>query len=421
VSNRHLPVRPDLTQLKHQAKDLLRAIKRGDAEAIADFREQVPGKADPSTATLSDAQLALARSYGVASWPRLVAACQVVDAIWVDDLERLRELIAKRPALLHEMARGTGSCNWGPPMSYAANLGRDNIIKMLRALGAKDVRHAAGRAALQGHIGTARMLYEMAGSPPAPKDAVMGPCEALNPEGLAFVLDIGGGISDHTGDWRAPIALLLETYSRNPKGKHRCLEIMVEHGVTLPDTAPMAVHRGRLDLLERHLRADPDLLGRTFSHAEFFPPDLGCGQDGSLAFVGTPLGGATLLHMCIEYGELAIAEWLLDRGMDVNVRAATGADGFGGYTPLFSAVVSYTWYVRSKYARPKPDRDRLAELIITRGADPNARASIRNRIHSDIVHEYRDVTPFEYGDRFHDQDLVSKPAMGLIARRQGRS
>ena len=72
MSNRHLPVRPDLTQLKHQAKDLLRAIKRGDAEAIADFREQVSGRADPSTATLSDAQLALARSYGVASWPRLV-------------------------------------------------------------------------------------------------------------------------------------------------------------------------------------------------------------------------------------------------------------------------------------------------------------------------------------------------------------
>jgi hypothetical protein len=29
------------------------------------------------------------------------------------------------------------------------------------------------------------------------------------------------------------------------------------------------------------------------------------------------------------------------------------------------------------------------------------------------------VTPFEYGERFHDQDLVSTPAMGLIAQRQG--
>ena len=414
MSNRHLPVRPDLTQLKHQAKDLLRAIKRGDADALAELRERIPGHADPSTARLSDAQLALARSYGVASWPRLVAACHVVDAIWADDLERLRELIVKRPALLHEMARGTSSCNWGPPMSYAANLGRDHMIKMLRELGAKDVRHAAGRAALQGHVGTARLLYEMAGSPPAPGDAVMGPCEALNPEGLAFVLSIGAEIRDRTGDWRAPIALLLETYSRNPQGKHRCLEIMVEHGITLPDTPPMAVHRGRLDLLERHLLGDPNLLRRTFSHAELFPTDLGCAPDGSLAFVGTPLGGTTLLHMCVEYGEFEIAEWLVDRGMDVNVRAATDADGFGGYTPLFSAVVSYTWYVRSKYARPKPDRDRLAELIVTRGADTNVRASIRNRIHRDVVHEYRDVTALEYGRRFHDQDLVSIPAMRMI-------
>ena len=67
MSTRHLPVRPDLTQLKHQAKDLLRAIKQGDAEAIADLRAHTPGESDPSTTTLADAQLALARSYGVAS------------------------------------------------------------------------------------------------------------------------------------------------------------------------------------------------------------------------------------------------------------------------------------------------------------------------------------------------------------------
>ncbi|MGH8983026.1 MAG: hypothetical protein ACRDY6_04015 [Acidimicrobiia bacterium] len=30
-----LPARPDLDQLRHQAKDLLRAAKRGDAEAVA--------------------------------------------------------------------------------------------------------------------------------------------------------------------------------------------------------------------------------------------------------------------------------------------------------------------------------------------------------------------------------------------------
>ena len=38
----------------------------------------------------------------------------------------------------------------------------------------------------------------------------------------------------------------------------------------------MAVHRGRIDLLEDHLRRNPDLLTRTFSHQEIYPPALGC-------------------------------------------------------------------------------------------------------------------------------------------------
>jgi hypothetical protein len=44
--------------------------------------------------------------------------------------------------------------NWGPPLSYAANLGRDRIIRMLRELGATDLEHAIDRAVLQGRIGT---------------------------------------------------------------------------------------------------------------------------------------------------------------------------------------------------------------------------------------------------------------------------
>src|SRR5262245_66448700 len=108
----------------------------------------------------------------------------------------------------------------------------------------------------------------MAGRPPVPKAAVMGPCEALNVDGLAFVLELGAPISDQTGDWRAPIAMLLTTYSRNPAGKHRCLEIMLQHGIDLPDTPPMSVHRGRLDLREAHFRSGANLTSRTFSYAD---------------------------------------------------------------------------------------------------------------------------------------------------------
>ena len=60
---RRLPVRPDLEQLQRQAKELLRAIHAGDANAIAELREHHPESIDPSAAKLADAQLVLARSY----------------------------------------------------------------------------------------------------------------------------------------------------------------------------------------------------------------------------------------------------------------------------------------------------------------------------------------------------------------------
>src|SRR5689334_5531112 len=128
--SRHIPVRPNLEQLKHQAKDLLRDIRRGDPTALAMFQEHHPEKIAAEHARLADAQLVTARSYGIASWPRLVQACKITDAIWRDNANAVRELVRKHPALLHEMARGTETCNWGPPMSYAANLGRDRIISM---------------------------------------------------------------------------------------------------------------------------------------------------------------------------------------------------------------------------------------------------------------------------------------------------
>ena len=102
-----------------------------------------------------------------------------------------------------------------------------------------------------------------------------------------------------------------------------------------PDTPTMALHRGRIDLLEKHLRRDPKLLSRTFSHREIYPAEMGCGEAIG-ATVGTPLGGSTLLHMCADYDEMEIARWLLDNGMDVNARSAVGATGFGGYTALFA-------------------------------------------------------------------------------------
>jgi len=409
MAARHFPVRPDLDQLKHQAKDLLRAVRRGDPSAAAELVEHHPGRIKPGAVKLAEAQLALARSYGLPSWPRLVLACRMIDAIWRDDAGAVRELVTKHPRLLHENARGVEKCNWGPPMSYAANLGRERIIAMLRELGADDLQSAFDRACLQGQLGTARQLYTLGARPAL--DSVMGPAETLSGSGMKFLLDLGAVIGDEHGDRLAPVAMLLETYCRNPEGKHQCLELFAELGIELPDTPPLALHRGRIDLLEEHLKRDPRLLGRTFTHEEIYPPELGCHDDRSLALHGTPLGGTTLLHLAVDYDEIGIARWLLERGADANAKAEVDADGFGGHTPLFGCVVSQPYRVRQR------TDDAFARLLLDHGADPKPRASLRKRLRfvdDESLHEYRDVTPLTWGERFHDQSWVSKPVMRLI-------
>ena len=62
-----LPARPDLDQLRRQARELYRAALGGDARALRRLR-QVSG-----TVALSAAQLAIARAYGFPSWPQLKA------------------------------------------------------------------------------------------------------------------------------------------------------------------------------------------------------------------------------------------------------------------------------------------------------------------------------------------------------------
>ena len=413
--DRHFPVRPNLEQLKHQAKDLLRAIRQSEPSALAELKKHHPKAITPEKARLADAQLVLARSYGLPSWPRMATACRMTDAIWRGDIDAVRELVLKDPRLLHDDARGLPS-NWGPPMSYAANIGQDKIIHMLRELGGADLQHAFDRACLQGKLETARQLYAMGARPEA--DAVMGPCETLSDTGLAFLLELGAPLTGKNGDRLAPVALLLQTYSRYPEGKHRCLEIMAEQGIALPDTPPMALHRGRIDLLENHLRREPQLLSRTFSHQEIYSPELGCHADESLALHGTPLAGTTLLHISVDYDEVEIMRWLIAHGADVNAKAAVDAEGFGGHTPLFGCVVSQSYRCGRQH-----DGD-LTRVLLDHGADPNARASLRKRLRftkDDRMHEYRDVTPLAWGERFQDQDWVNRAAMHLISERGGHN
>jgi hypothetical protein len=418
---RRLPVRPDQKQLQRQAKELLRAIHAGDANAIAELGDHHPESINPSAAKLADAQLVLARTYQASSWTRLVHAVQLAEAIWCDDPETIRTLVTRNPALLHEDVLIRTDSNWGPPMTYAANLGRDRIIRLLHSHGAKDLESAAGRAALQGKADTVRMIYELAGRPSLEKRSLAGPAYTLSVEGTAVLFTLGARIVGPEGVDGNTMEHLLGTDSRNPPAKHRILEMYVEHGFEPPDTPVMALHRGRLDLIEAHLARDPDLLRRTFDIADVFPLAPACARDPYTA-QGTPVHGTTLLHLAAYFDELEIAEWLLDRGMDPDARAAIDANGFGGYTVLFSTVVSqHNFWVN--YGKGQPDEARFTRLLLDRGADPNVRASLRARLEEGHgggpLREYRDVTPRAWGEQYDAKIFVSRESLRLIEARGG--
>ena len=103
---RTLRDRPDLAQIKRQAKELLKAYAAGEADAATEVNAHYRG-ASPASFALHDAQLVLARSYGFLSWPKLkafvdgVTVRRLCDAVREGDLDGVKAMLAVRPELVH--------------------------------------------------------------------------------------------------------------------------------------------------------------------------------------------------------------------------------------------------------------------------------------------------------------------------------
>ena len=413
--SRQLPSRPHLDVPKREARELLDQWRAGRPEALERIRHAHPkfNDARPDAAIpvpsfkLCDAQRVIAREYGFADWAamkRRIAASSVVgalqEAIENGNRDEVVLILRANPGMLH---LPVWSGNWGPPMSHAANLGRLEIIQAVAELGARDYQHAFDRAVLQGQIETARWLH--AHGAKLERGIIMGSCETLNVAGFKFLLELGAPLVNEHGDRLAPLTLVLQTYGRNPSGKHAILTLLAEQGYDFPDTPMMAFHRGDLARLREHLRADPRLLERRFTLREIYPPECGCPPDRP-GMHWTPIDGTTLLHLAIDFREREIFDWLLEVGADVNAPASLDREGFGGHTPLFNAVV---W-------GPRPDAT-FAAALLARGARPDVRASLRKFLdwcEQPRWHEPRNVTPVEWGATFPDQGWVNQAAVTLL-------
>lgn len=108
---RSLPDKPNLAQLKKQAKELLKAYRAGDLAAVGEVA-RFEAKPDAARFVLADAQRVLARAYGFSSWTKLKehvdgihveAFCKAVES---GDLAALRRLAKARPELVNSERGG---------------------------------------------------------------------------------------------------------------------------------------------------------------------------------------------------------------------------------------------------------------------------------------------------------------------------
>ena len=82
---RALPSKPNFDQLRNQARDLLKAARARDLQALLRIEQYLPDRS--GAAKLADTQLVIAREYGFVSWPKL---------------KRHVEALAARPAVVVE-------------------------------------------------------------------------------------------------------------------------------------------------------------------------------------------------------------------------------------------------------------------------------------------------------------------------------
>jgi ankyrin repeat protein len=365
VPTASLPERPALDKVRRHARELQRAARAGDPDALARIRDHHPGPV-PDAAALrrSDAQLVVAREYGFASWTRLR---RYLDAVaehgWNSALGATP--VVDPAAEFWRLACLTYTDEDGPErwararqvLAEHPDLTRDDIWAAAAAARPDDVRRLLAQRPDRarergGPFGWRPLVYLSYSRAHAgvPADAVLSVAHQLLAAGgdpndgylwdgrpYAFTLLTGVLGSGELGPqrqpahprWRALARVLLEAgadpndaqglYNRMFGAGNEHLELLFEFGLGSGDGGPWRARIGDLggspeDLLRTQLRwaVEHDQFARVRLLAEHGVDVRSPYVDGGPAW--RPGDGRTPVELAIRSGNARIADYLVARG-----------------------------------------------------------------------------------------------------------
>ncbi|MBN9663064.1 MAG: hypothetical protein J0H49_33000 [Acidobacteria bacterium] len=338
-----LPAHPSPAQYRKQAKDLLKAMKAGDAAVLERVKEFHPRAKElqPAGAALADAQWVIAREHGFESWPKFVKHVealwkasspasrfeQAVEAVVQGDLAALRKLLEEDPSLVH---------------ARSPRVHRAMLLHYVGANGVENYRQKTPRNAVE----IARTLLDAGAEVDAEcgaygTDTALGlvatsvhPLDAgVQIPLMELLIERGASVEGAPGGWTIVPAAL-------GNGRKAAAAYLAERGASLDVEGAAGV--GRLDVVQTCFdtegRLKPEVSGIKLVRGFLWACEYGREAvidfllDRQPGLVSDASTGMTGLHWAIVGGELGAMRLLIARGAPLEVE-----NQYGG-TPLSQAL-----------------------------------------------------------------------------------